>query len=202
MRQKIICVGMIIGQALIFCPGNAATDYLAAAKKKYPYVLIGEDFGVLTADDLAANTCEVESGPLSEDNLASIYWQCFETRDVHFKCELSDDEEVPIAHLQGWPQIDIFAKTGYQNYMTRRTFPIADCRDLEKTFLKLTKGTKHICIAGSLIWYQKVQEDGVKETAWLFEKYRTPKGCDSNFADVCSLKMMIKHKHCELFRGH
>jgi hypothetical protein len=202
MRQKIILFTAILSLCAAFAKEAPANDHLDAAKKKYPHALIGDDFGILGESDLAANSCEVESGPFLPDSHISIYWRCFETKNVHFRCDLLDDEAPGVAHLQGWLHLKVDGSGNHQEYMTRHPFDIASCRSYESTFLSLTKNTKHVCIAGSLINMNEVEENGEKLTSWLFEKYKTVKGCDSNFADVCDLKKMIKNHHCEILRAN
>ncbi len=198
MWQKIMVLAMSLSIHPAFAKAGQANDHLAAAKKKFPYSLIGEDFGVLEENDLAANSCEVESAPLLPNSHFSLYWRCFDTKDVHFRCDLLDDDAPVEAHLQGWLKIKVEGNNGRHEYMTRHPFDIASCRSYERTFLSLTKNTEHVCIAGSLINMNEVEGDGKKLTSWLFEKYKTVKGCDSNFADVCDIKKMIRNHHCEI----
>jgi hypothetical protein len=200
--QKIIVLAMTLITHSALALVTSQNDHLAAAKKKYPYSLIGEDYDILNESDLAANSCEVESGPLLPNSHFSIYWHCFDTKDVHFRCDLLDDDTPGVAHLQGWLHLKIEGKDSHHEYMTRHPFDIASCRSYERTFHSLTKNTQHVCVAGSLINMNEVEENGEKLTSWLFEKYKTVKGCDSNFADVCDLNKMIKNHHCDLLHAN
>jgi len=55
-------------------------------RKKFPYSLLTDDFGILDEDDLASNSCAAIPTPFSKRNLAFPYWQCFEVNDTEVSC--------------------------------------------------------------------------------------------------------------------
>ncbi|MGZ3699041.1 MAG: hypothetical protein ACXWP5_13010 [Bdellovibrionota bacterium] len=77
-------------------------DRLSSAKEKYPYGLIGDDFGLLTEEDLAVNTCDVFPEKFSPESTSFPYWQCFSTKRAFVECDdagYDESEKAPIAIL-------------------------------------------------------------------------------------------------------
>jgi len=65
-------------------------DHLTDVKKKFPYSLIGDDYGILNEDDLAIPTCHVLPRPYLNTHVEDLnsfeYWKCFPTTGVQVDC--------------------------------------------------------------------------------------------------------------------
>lgn len=192
MWKKLALAGffcMIVQTAEILA--NKPTHHLLSAKLKFPYSLIGDDFGILNEQDLAANTCTAIPEPFSLKSIAFPYWQCYATKDVSFEC---DSGGIPDPHegMQGLIVIQVNSQNSGNDYVARRPWDISSCKEFRKRFLLLTKSTSQICISGS---FMETTSKGKDEqvTSWVFDKYKTTKGCDSYFVGDCDLKYKIKH---------
>ena len=179
-------VGMFI--AATSCLASTSGS-LQSAKTKYPYSLIGEDFGILNEADLAANTCDVRSRPFSFGS-SSLYWRCFESNAVTFSCDSSGIAD-PTDGVMGLIVLEASGKDGRHEYLARRPWSIADCREFGRSFVSSTKHTRHICISGSSP-KRNTDSRNIQTTIWIFEKYKTSKGCKSYFEGDCDLARLIK----------
>lgn len=168
------------------------SPHLKRLTEKYPFGLLGDDHGILNDDDLALNTCDVVVGPVTSGNGAYPYWQCFRTKEASFECDDSGydpDEKSQMAIMA------IAIRTDHRSdeYLSRRAIPMADCRDYRKDWLRLTGSQEFFCASGLLIKYQKPNISGVIESSWIFDRFKTAKGCDPYFKGGCSLKYRLKH---------
>jgi hypothetical protein len=102
------------------------------AKERYPFALIGDAYGLLTADDLALTLCKFGPMPFNEDKGIGRYWQCFLTRNVQFDCGtryfVENEEELQT----------IFAFTATEHgavseYLPRRHVPVSVCKSLQSS---------------------------------------------------------------------
>src|SRR4051794_7468672 len=98
------------------------------ARIKYPYSLIGDDFGILNEDDLAANTCDAIPQPFSYKSMAFIYWECFQTHNVSFICDQGDGIPDPHEGLLAFIVLKVSGEDGEREYLARRPWPMKSCR--------------------------------------------------------------------------
>ncbi len=70
-------------------------------RAKYPYTVLGEDYDLLTEEDVAISACIAHHSPFSlKESSPHPYWQCFSLNGSAFECEDADDnEEGPTAIL-------------------------------------------------------------------------------------------------------
>jgi len=185
-KALLTLIGLFVaGTYSLAAPPNS----INSARVKYPYSLIGKDFGVLNESDLAANTCDVHPRlfALGSD---SSYWRCFESKDVVFSCD-SNGTADPNEGVMGLIVLEATDKSGQHEYIARRPWPIAECREFGSTFAVKIAGTQHICISGSSPG-KSTDPSETKTTVWIFEKYKTTKGCESYFDGECDLTRLIK----------
>ncbi|OFZ81316.1 MAG: hypothetical protein A2583_10335 [Bdellovibrionales bacterium RIFOXYD1_FULL_53_11] len=168
----------------------AASITMAAPSKNYPHSLIGEDFGILNEEDLAINTCTALPEPFSKDSISFPYWQCFETKYTNFLCDggAPDPKEGP----QAFMVFQASNKSGTHEYIARRPWELSECREFGMDYKKLTRNISHVCFSGSFISMKKDNAD-TPLTSWVFESFKTNKGCKAYFVGGCSLKYQIKH---------
>ena len=186
---KELVVSIIV---LVFfaCYQVASPNVLFLVKNKYPYSLIGDDFGILSEADLAANTCDVQPQPFAIGS-ESMYWQCFDSKVVKFLCD-SNGTVDPHEGVMGLIVLSAHKKNTWHEYIARRPWQIADCRQFGRSFIKTIKGTHHVCIAGSSP-ENKGALSKSNTTTWIFEKYKSSKGCESYFYGNCDLTYLIRH---------
>lgn len=177
---------------LLFSPVFAKSNKNPLTKD-FPYALLTDDFGVLTKDDLKINSCLAEPSPISRDNGAYSYWQCFEIKKSNMICEGKKYDpdhgtRVSLLVLSGIRDGEM------HDFISRRTISRNSCLLYQKEWRKLTKNEKYVCISGS-----NPSKEIQKKRAtwnWLFGRYKTKKGCDSYFHGECSLRYQINHNQC------
>ncbi len=197
MRTKIalIVAILVVGGVPI---AQGGSDHLLGAKKKFPYSLIGDDFGILTVDDLAIPTCHVLPEPYTEvhgkDGNSFAYWKCFPATNVQVDCSGGsyDQGEREILTVMG---IIIRDRSEINEYMTRRAVPLSSCKSWQQDWKRLSQNQTHVCFSGSPLGKESVVEGGrpVLSYGWVFERFKTKLGCSSYFVGGCSLLYQIKH---------
>ena len=170
---------------------NKPSEPFKSAKLAYPHSLIGNGFGILTEEDLAANTCTATPEPFSQDSTSFPYWQCFKTEHMSFLCDSSGVPD-PNDGVQGLIVLRIASNEGNHEYLARRPWDIESCRRFGKRVAALTSNTSHVCLSGA---FHRVEagEKGSPLYYWDFDKIKTRHGCDSYFVGDCDLKYKIKH---------
>ena len=186
MRKIVGLITCVLG-LLPAAFADISKTHLETLKSSYPYGLIGDDYGLLTEEDLAVNTCGVlELTPFSgEKNMAYPYWQCFPVKDTKLECDSMGYDRVEQRET-GHMEIVALGNGGFQSYLARNAMNMRVCKRWHRTWSKMTEGEKYVCLSGPYGAYGGIR-DGLKETGWRFEKFKTRKGCES-FGARCSLK--------------
>lgn len=159
------------------------------AKKKYPYPLLTNDYGILNEQDLACYARDIPPRPFNSQNSGEYnYWQCFprnkvlitfldmgySTEDVGWEDTLSD------------LKIRIYVTpTIIHEYQMRRPWPVSEYLPRFKLWHKLMANQKYVCFAGSFSEKKEVIEEAIPREInyWIFEKIKTKKGKDSYLWD-------------------
>lgn len=162
-------------------------------KKLHPYVLIGDDYGVLSADDLDI-TPYVEGGPTfftgDEPNRDRRYWQCVQRDRVSIKYEDYgySAEELGYEDTFSNLTITVTERPGvFHQYGMRRLWPADAYEKRLHLWRQMLKHEPYVCLEGDFGWREKrIAEDGIEREyyLWTFEKIKTKHECDSYF-DPC-----------------
>ena len=170
---------------------KAGMTHLEQLKSHYPYGLIGDDYGILTDEDLAVNTCYTSQiASFAEGkNMTYSYWQCFSLSDAQMKCDSSGYDIVEKKET-GHLEIEARNIQGMHSYLARDAMAMRDCRTYLRYWKQKTKGEKYVCISGSYGRFGGIK-DGRKEMDWILDKFKTRKGCESHRSE-CSLKEVSK----------
>lgn len=172
---------------------SAQSRHLQEIVRQYPFGLIGNDYGILSADDLAINTCnmvEVESFP-PKNASPYPYWKCYWVKDASIICDDSgfDEDEKSIMSIL---DLTVRSPEGTDSYLTRRAIRIESCQYFQKELERLAKNEAHICISGEFWRYDHENRIGI----WSFDKFKTAKGCVSYFDGECDLAKKVE-KGCK-----
>ncbi len=161
--------------------GNA---HLQELKELFPYALLTDDFGILNKDDLKINQCIAEPSLFSESTSTSYpYWQCFELKGVRMVCEgkkysIEEKSRMTMLVLSG-------TRNGaFNEFISRRPMKLNACHLYLRDWMRFTKNEKHVCISGDFI-YSEINKTGPKKMVWIFDRYKTKKGCDAYFRGTC-----------------
>ncbi len=195
MRKTLISLLLTFQAAYSVEP--SVKDHNKILVSHYPYGLLTNDFGVLNEDDLKINTCIATPSPFSEKNPYSAYsyWQCFGVKTAKLICEgnqYDPDQKTRVS----WLVVSAALNGEVHEYMARRGIPSRSCHLYQQTWQKITKKEKYLCVSGSM-WSHKKDKSGKKNWTWIFDRYKTKKGCDSYFDGECDIKNSIDHGRCE-----
>ncbi len=178
---KAIIFAFLFSRNAIAVEKNA---HLQELKELFPYALLTDDFGILNKDDLKINQCIAEPSPFSESNRTSYpYWQCFDLKDSKMVCEgkkYSADEKSRMTML-----VLSGTRNGEHNeFISRRPMKLKTCHFYLHDWVRFTKNEKHVCISGDFI-SSEINKTGQKKRIWMFDRYKTKKGCDAYFRGTC-----------------
>lgn len=113
--------GILVLWFLFFSKAEAIT---ADAKKKYPYPLLTEDYGILSENDLAAYTWGMKPRPFTEkeDSGGYNYWQCFPRDAISITLEDQgfSTEDVGWKDTLSELKIEVRTKTGVIHHYEMR----------------------------------------------------------------------------------
>ena len=174
---------------------NVPQNHLSELKEKFPYTLLGDDYGLLTVNDLAANSCGRFSEPFDPESDATksyLYWQCFESRTVSFECE--EYTSYSEKGLLGLIVISTRKDKEQSDYVEHRPWPIKECKQFIRDAAKLIKGTKYACLAGSFI--KKEKNTRQISNKWVFERIKTRNGCEGR---DCEFTKSLQQDRCPNF---
>jgi hypothetical protein len=170
---------------------GAATNHRDELKKKFPYGLLTDDYGILTLNDLALNSCHSKPEPFVPGRLSPYeYWLCFESKNILAACEDQNfsNEDGYVGRLVVQAQDQQFK----YRFIESRPWPITDCGNFAKTLKKLVQGTSHACISASYMDEEK-KELGKKERIGIFNRLKSRKGCEGT---ECNFTETIKKEFC------
>jgi len=183
MKKKIIFMLIL----LCWVPYNiyAIDDSL---KKKYPYSVLTNDYGILNEKDL--NDDFKPPIPFSPKNISGyIYWQCYPRDNVTITLKDIGYSSQNISDNDGELTITVYRKSGIlHKYSMRRNWPVMGVEKKFNRWMKLMKNEKYVCLAGSSAIREDKIMHGQKQQVyfWTFEKIKTKKGCDSYFDGDCN----------------
>lgn len=165
---------------------HEAFGLTASIKEKYPNVLLTDDYGILNENDLASHTWEIKPPPFLvavKNGLTRNYWQCFPRERISVIIEDfgldGDCTEVVI---------NVRSDEAEHEYYMRRSTDISNAKEFFNYWRKLAKNEKYVCLAGGFSHEREIIDDNkkLKKYYWIFEKFKTKKGCDSYFAGRCN----------------
>lgn len=196
MRQKFFFITFVL-----FLLPLTAQALSAGLKQKYPYAVLTEDYGILNEIDLDSELDGVKHPQMfSTKTKGYIYWQCFPRDSVIISLEDTGEskEDDPGSDVKYNGENDarlVISGLGRQGilhkYRMWRNFPISQTEDQFNRYLKLLRGEKNVCIAGSYLEKETKKIVGEVETTrqkiyfWGFEKVKTTKGCEAYHKNGC-----------------
>lgn len=153
---------------------GAPTAHLLNLKSKFPYGLVGDDYEVLTINDLALNACHIEPEPFVPGGFTPYeYWQCFRSKTISAVCGnigILDGEGV-----FGRVAVKVSADHIMHKFIESRPSPVRDCQGFAKDLKKLLRGTTYACISASYIKHE-LDKSGQKTSFGIFHRMKTRKG--------------------------
>jgi hypothetical protein len=169
-------ITLIMILIFVSCKANALDSIL---KQKYPYSILTKDHDILPEKDLDTSKHGVYPPPFSpRAGFGYIYWQCFSRENISISLEdLGYSSEDIGGDNYSKLKIRITGKPGieYHEYIMRRAWSTVTYQDKFNAWIKLMKGVKYVCLAGSFIDRVDKVDNGKKRQTyyWVFDKIRT-----------------------------
>lgn len=160
-------------------------SHLSELNSKFPYGLIGDDYGILKPDDLKINTFNAEPVPFDPKRQTLHpyqYWKCFKSKSVSLYCE-GNDKQAYYEGAMGLIVIKVKSQNELNTYSEGRLWPINDCLRFIRDAKSLLDSSSHVCISGAFI-SQEIKGHGDKQLSWSFEKIKTKKACEGRQCEV------------------
>jgi hypothetical protein len=88
--------------------------------------------------------------------------------------------------------IHVITQKEKNDYIERRAIPTADCRGLQKLWVKALKNEKYVCLLGNFVDQEKDKSGQIKRL-WIFEKFKTRTACVTYTEVNCSVKNLLKN---------
>lgn len=168
------------------------TDHLSEINSKFPYGLLGDDYGVLSVNDLALNACHFKPEPFVSNLLTPYeYWQCFANESISLSCN-------PVGSLEdvGGPaaRVVVWAHKGQVKYefFEQRPWSLKSCKNFVRDLRKLMNGTTHSCISASYFGGEVDKSDNKLFTG-LLNRFKTRKGCEG---EACEFTDKVRREYC------
>jgi len=189
LKSRIIIYLLLQFSILVYAADSA---HLMELKSKFPYGLLGDDYGILNLSDLALNACRIKPTPLVPGNTHLYeYWICFESKSILPTCDdegfVYEDGHVGRVNVEAHNQEMVY------QFFESRPWPIKDCRNFVKALKHIIKGTLHTCISAQYISKEKKNEQGQMERLASFRRLKTLKGCEGS---ECVLTKKFKSEYC------
>lgn len=176
---------------LLLCVSTDLFSLNLDAQEKDQKVLLTQDYGILSQDDLAAYTRDVKPViSYGEIGKNYNYWQCFPRANVAITLRDKGYSAEDIGNIENYGNlfINVWSPNGVSNeYSMRRPWAIDEEEIIFKKWQKLMKNEKYVCLAGSMGRTEKKTKHNKLHIKyfWIFEKIKTLKGCDSYFTGQC-----------------
>jgi hypothetical protein len=177
-------IGVVLGLMATMTRAEAGPrdgSHLEAITAKFPYGLLGDDHGVLTANDLAINACIATPRPFSRTSQSYPYWRCFPRRSSSFECHSARDAD---AETVIQVIVDREASERHE-YLSRSGMSLETCVANRRVWRQLTNAQKYVCVSGAFIDSES-SPNGGRRSYWIYDKFKTRRGCDSYFEGYCS----------------
>lgn len=159
-------------------------------RERYPHSLLTPDYGIVTEFDLADDARTYRMAPYDPQTSRQAYWRCVPTKEVSSLYETwrdsdplgSKDSIITLCSLYTM----VKSKDAWHLYHGRRAQPVEFCREYIKKWKALTKDEPVVCLSGDATGVETKKVKGVSRRiySWVWNKFRTPKGCHSYF-DNC-----------------
>lgn len=160
-----------------------------ALQKKFPHGMLTDDYGILTQKDLLKDFKGVKVTPYHINEFDSAYnrWQCFPLNNLKpMYRKWKDADPMGFAHIiVTMCDFKIVGKLAgiTHTYALRRAKTLEFCQEFQNAWIKATSREKYICVQGTGMNLVEETINGKTEKVkpWIWNKFKTKKGCHSFF---------------------
>jgi hypothetical protein len=172
---------------------SAFAERMPTLAEKFPEGLLTEDYGIVTEEDLKLNAWLGKTSPFNpkESSGGFCRWQCFPAKEVTPKVRTWKDEDsmgfadviVTMCDLEIWAN----KKEDTQVFASRRAYEVAFCEEFKKSWRRLIRDEKAVCISGEYTGLQQPNKSHPTQyKLWTWDKVKTRKGCYTYFGGASS----------------
>ncbi len=150
------------------------SNHLSHLRSKFPFGLLGDDYGVLTINDLALNACHFKPESFVPGVLTPYeYWQCFESNalSLTYRQKRSIDGE----GIFGRVTLKVYKDQLLHEFIESRPSPARESRRFARNLKKLIRDSSHVCISASYIEHN-LDKSGQKTALGIFHRLKSTKG--------------------------
>jgi len=157
------------------------------AKKKYPTVLLSNDYSILSENDLGDFSWgfpKNKQPPFNPKKFGGNYWQCFPRESIEITLKDTGSSASEVGWRENIADLEIkvwISPNLVHEYGMRARWSIVDFEKRFNKWRKIMKGEKYVCLAGNFVNHEHKHVNGIERDVygWIFEKIKTQKGCDS-----------------------
>jgi hypothetical protein len=166
--------------------------------KEFPYAALSSSYGVLNKNDLIIDSWYGNPGLTDGDGGRWGYprWICIDKKYVKFKYTtwFATDEPVGPGVACDY-YFEIKDKNQIHQFGGRRAHPVETCRRIWQRWKIYTSLEKYVCINGDGGYPDEVESKkiGITVRNWNWEKFKTKRGCYSNFQGYCYITYWKTH---------
>lgn len=186
MKNRIYFLFFLLASAVTFAKTGNSPLVNETLRKKYPHSLITPDYGIVTEQDLAWDhkryRITTPYNPYDPNASWVAHWQCVPTNDVTNRYTSHYDID-KIEGLLCLMDTTVKMKGSIHKYIIRRALPIAFCREYIKNWNKITRNEPIVCFGAEGGNFYEFDKNGVPVFLWVWNKFRTKKGCYAYFDD-------------------
>lgn len=191
MKSRTLPYLLPLCAALFAVTSTSAFSKVDGLKQKHPHSILTAHHGILSEADLVLDAQTYTVKPYNPNATGSAYWQCFPTAAVSVGYEKWRDNDamgradiiVTICSLD----IQVHGKNLWSDYWDRRGHPEDFCKDLVGAWKELSRNEPFVCLNGEPAGVETKIVNGLKHQirGWVWNKFKTRKGCYSYFEGAC-----------------
>lgn len=176
---------LLIWILLALCFVNLSFGLPSTIKSRYPFVLVGDDYDILNAQDMS-DEYGLTTNQLDYNNStdSGMHWKCYKTSNFSLESWNSKFNKKLDEYPVGGLIINAVDNDGVVNsYGMRRALTIDRRNKFINSFRRLIKNQTHVCIHGHFVSNEIELFNGKQQQVygWVFNKLKTKKGCNGYF---------------------
>lgn len=192
----MIKVFLLISMCILFC--NISWAISTDLKKKYPFVVLNDDHGILNEADIwffmhNGEDAIVEYGKNYLDNL---YWQCFQRNRIEIILHEMSEPQTEFSGQDNLANFEIIAYDDSNKYLIENSYQLGknSIVEFKKIFNRLDDIMNHqqyVCIGGRgtdrVSYFTNYQNQTIKHRLWELVSLKTKKGCYAYYKSGCEI---------------
>lgn len=152
-----------------------------AISAKYPFILLNDDHGIITKDELADTTYGLTLEPFSNTS-SDTYWKCYRTEGVNINYRVMEYSREWGEYVANF-YIDVTDENGVVNqYGMRRGIGVSYCKETAEVWKNLMADQEYVCLNGTHLSEDIKLYNEFRVIGWIFNKLKTKNGCNNYYS--------------------